>query len=311
MTISQVTIDGNIANGNDPSDGGGGIFNNGGITEVISSTISNNQATASNGGGIQNNTGTTTVMTSTISGNTAALNGGGVYNDDILSLNAVTVAFNDAMVSGGGVTNNSSMGTSVKNTIISNNMAPMGADVSATAGVFISENYNLIADNGDEVFPAEANDLFGVLPLLESLANNGGPTFTHAIQMGMNSPVIDAGDPNDMFADQRGEAVFGIRDIGAFETDETLSIGDEIALGNAIIMYPNPATRGIVNVDIPLVFGTNVQVQIIEIGSGKIVNQLKINSGKTEISTQGLSSGVYVLQFVSEKASEVKRLIVN
>nr|MBA3985392.1 T9SS type A sorting domain-containing protein [Flavobacteriales bacterium] len=78
-----------------------------------------------------------------------------------------------------------------------------------------------------------------------------------------------------------------------------------------IIMYPNPATRGIVNVDIPLVFGTNVQVQIIEIGSGKIVNQLKINSGKTEISTQGLSSGVYVLQFVSEKASEVKRLIVN
>ena len=311
MTVVQVTIDGNSANGADPSDGGGGIFNNGGITEVISSTISNNQATASNGGGIQNNTGTTTIMTSTLSGNTAAMHGGGIYNDDILSINASTIAFNEAMMSGGGVTNNSSMGTSLKNTIVSNNEAPMGNDVSITSGVFMSEDYNLIADNADGVFPEASNDIIGELPLLEPLANNGGPTQTHAIVMGMNSPVIDAGDPNDLFEDQRGEAIVGIRDIGAFETDEVLSTGDIPFANASILLYPNPATKGFVNAEVPEVFGSSIQLNIIEVGSGKLVQQSNLDSGKTEINTQGLASGVYVLQFISENSSETKKLIVR
>lgn len=311
MTVTQVTIDGNSANGSDPSDGGGGIFNNGGVTEVISSTISNNQATASNGGGIQNNTGTTTVMTSTISGNTAVMNGGGIFNDDELSVNASTIAFNEAMMSGGGVTNNSASGTSLKNTIVSNNEAPMGNDVSATSGNFMSEGYNLIADNADGVYPAGSNDVTGELPLLAPLADNGGATQTHAIMMGMNSPVIGAGDPDDLFADQRGEAIVGVRDIGAFETDEIVSTGENPLSNPLILLHPNPATDNFVNVDVPVAFGNTIQLNIIEAGSGKLVRQSSIQSGKAAINTQGLPAGVYVVQFISESSTEVKKLILK
>jgi hypothetical protein len=62
-------------------------------------------------------------------------------------------------------------------------------------------------------------------PRLGPLADNGGPTFTHALLPG--SPAINAGDPAAIvgtggvpFHDQRGAPfirIFGIIDIGAFE----------------------------------------------------------------------------------------------
>ena len=70
----------------------------------------------------------------------------------------------------------------------------------------------------------KGGNLFGVDPLLGALADNGGPTKTHALLPG--SPAIDAG-PNPLTPfpgsdfDQRGDGyarvVAGIVDIGAFE----------------------------------------------------------------------------------------------
>jgi Ca2+-binding RTX toxin-like protein len=69
-----------------------------------------------------------------------------------------------------------------------------------------------------------SGDLLNVNPLLDSLADNGGPTHTHALLSG--SPALDAANPNSSLAsDQRGlprpkdadgDAVFRA-DIGAFE----------------------------------------------------------------------------------------------
>ena len=64
-------------------------------------------------------------------------------------------------------------------------------------------------------------------PILGSLADNGGPTFTHALLPG--SPAIDAGDdsvldpPLSLTTDQRGMPrlrAFHV-DIGAFEFEPT------------------------------------------------------------------------------------------
>ena len=53
---------------------------------------------------------------------------------------------------------------------------------------------------------------------LGALQDNGGPTLTHALLSG--SAAIDAGNPNNLEADQRGAEVFGdTRDIGAFEVN--------------------------------------------------------------------------------------------
>jgi hypothetical protein len=79
-----------------------------------------------------------------------------------------------------------------------------------------SFNYTLIEKG---VFVLGFHNLIGVDPLLGPLANNGGPTLTHALLPG--SPAIDAGDPaipDPPPTDQRGFArIYGSVDLGAFE----------------------------------------------------------------------------------------------
>lgn len=120
---------------------------------------------------------------------------------------------------GGGIWNQS--GTlQLRNTIIASNAAfGDGTDV---GGSFASQGHNLIAvTNGSTGFVA-TNDLVGsptapLDALLAPLANNGGPTLTHALLPG--SPALDAGDDSLTGTDQRGfPRRSGARvDIGAFE----------------------------------------------------------------------------------------------
>ena len=60
-------------------------------------------------------------------------------------------------------------------------------------------------------------------PLLQALANNGGPTLTHQLQAG--SPALGAGNNLAQLAsDQRGpgfaRSTAGKTDIGAFQTGD-------------------------------------------------------------------------------------------
>ena len=58
-------------------------------------------------------------------------------------------------------------------------------------------------------------DLPGAEPCLGPLADNGGPTQTHALLPG--SPAINAGASNGLAGHHRGFPPVGIRDIGALE----------------------------------------------------------------------------------------------
>src|SRR5205085_12129233 len=97
-------------------------------------------------------------------------------------------------------------------------------------GSIASGGYNLLGDNSGCSFTAASGDQVGtsgspINPQLGPLANNGGPTQTHALVGG--SPAIDAGNPAGctdqnnvaVTTDQRGAGfprVFGPRcDIGA------------------------------------------------------------------------------------------------
>lgn len=72
-----------------------------------------------------------------------------------------------------------------------------------------------IIGSGEGMYIDGGNNLTGVDPLLGPLADNGGPTKTRALLK--NSPAINAGSNNDLPTDQRGQAIQGTRDIGAFE----------------------------------------------------------------------------------------------
>jgi hypothetical protein len=184
-----------VTNGNVGGGFGGGIFNEGTLT-VTNSTLSGNTGY---GGGVYNS-GTATVTNSTLSGNAAA-EGGGIWNTGTATL---------------------------KNTIVANSPSGNNCYGPITVG-----GYNLDSDNTCG-FGTSNNSLSGVDPMLGPLADNGGPTETHALLEG--SPAINKGnnafavdpDGNPLQFDQRGQGfariVGGSVDIGAFEVQ---GIGSE------------------------------------------------------------------------------------
>ncbi|MEG4010063.1 choice-of-anchor Q domain-containing protein [Microcoleus sp. Pol1C5] len=205
---------------------GGGIYNDNGTVEVTNSTLSGNQATnpGGSGAGIYNQAGTVTLTNSTLSGNIA---------------NPSTTDFAGIILpvpgSGGGIWNGGTL--NVKNTIVAQNTAATGPDV---FGSFASGGYNLIGDGTGSTGFTAVGDRVGTAaapidPLINPLADNGGPTQTVALQPG--SPAINGGDPafvltsgpfiGPPFYDQRGISPFnrvsgGIIDIGAFEFESPL-----------------------------------------------------------------------------------------
>jgi hypothetical protein len=220
LTVSNLTV----ANGGILATGA--IRNGGGTLEVSNSTIS----------GISNQNGTLEVSNSTISGNSAE-EGGGIYNSDpdgTVTVSNSTISDNSASF-GGGINNKVTFpaaSATFKNTIVAaNNASLFGPDV---RGPFTSQGHNLIGQSDCSVeFCFTNEDLVGtsanpIDPMVGPLANNGGPTLTHALLEG--SPAIDKGVAVEgITTDQRGFArpQGTAPDIGSFESEFTTT-GDTI-----------------------------------------------------------------------------------
>jgi predicted outer membrane repeat protein len=222
LTVTGCTLSANTAAGSTYS--GGGIINGGTLT-VVNSIFTGNAATVSNGGGIYNDSGSTatvigstfsansavngaaiycagtgvlTVNSSTITANTTATvsgNGGGLYVAGIFSVVNSTITSNSAGQYGGGIYGSGSTATLV-NTIVAANSLSNGTSLDITGSV--SGNNNLIGNgagmsgisngsNGNQVGTASNP----INPLLNPLANNGGPTQTMSEQTG--SPALNMG----------------------------------------------------------------------------------------------------------------------
>lgn len=230
LDIGDSTISGNQTT-NAEGYGGGLYFMNGDLT-ISGTTISGNSTAGTNadGGGVMSDTSlaseTTTIINSTISGNTSAGRGGGLFNrDGATILSSVTVTGNSA-TQGSGIASygDGATQTTVQGSIVAGNTGA-GGDVDFTVpntNSFVTLGYNLIG-TGNAIGGFDGTgDTTGVTdPLLDVLADNGGPTFTHGLLA--NSPAIDSGDPafdaQLVPTDQRGLArvANNIVDIGAFE----------------------------------------------------------------------------------------------
>ena len=164
-------------------------------------TVESSLVAGNNGPGVHVEPGaTSTVRNSTLSDGLDF----GLVDNGTASLFNSTVAFNKA----GGVENKGTL--NLTNTIVADNTG-----AGDCAGAATTTDHSLDSDSTCGV-----GTLSKTNPLLASLANNGGPTSTHALQVG--SPAIDAGDTTMCPAtDQRGfprpDVASTACDIGAYE----------------------------------------------------------------------------------------------
>lgn len=215
VTASSSAFSGNVTDSSATgrASSGGGVYNGGGTLNLTNCTVANNTNSGRGqaGGGIASRGPANTrlsLVNCTIAGNTSG-DGGGVFTD--------------------------TTGNTAINTIIANNTAASGPDVS---GTFVSSpvfGHNLIGkSNGSTGFTNGVNgNQVGTIaaplnPLLGPLAENGGYTLTMSLQSG--SPAIDKARAT-VTTDQRGvtrpmdnpaipPATNGDNsDIGAFEVD--------------------------------------------------------------------------------------------
>jgi hypothetical protein len=250
LTVTNSTVSNNTGYN------AAGILNYGGTLSLTNSTVSENHA-GNLGGGIWNSgppgTLALTLTNSTVSGN-SAFSGGGIeswYTE--LAVNNSTVSGNSASTGGGGIRNRA--GTlMLTNSTISANSADSGSGIFNEgwsteegfsnlasslidgdcdgAGIVTSLGYN-IESPGDTCGFDQPTDQVRVsaddLKLIE-LADNGGPTQTHGLDLGSVAidqipadECVDAeGAP--LTTDQRGftrpVAILGAEpkcDVGAFE----------------------------------------------------------------------------------------------
>jgi len=217
----------------------GGIVNNGQL-EMVNSTISGNRGqfaggienkgnlmltnvtlsdngSGSHAGGILNR-GSLTILNSTISGN----QGAGIANLSAGTLEHVTLADNTLFA----LRLDSATVLTTTNSIISAG----GASACSGVGSLVSGGYNL--DSDDSCGLNATGDITDTNPLLNSLADNGGDTWTHAPQsdsLAVNRIPLGVNGCGSIYIDdQRGAIrpdIGAIRpdithcDIGAFESD--------------------------------------------------------------------------------------------
>ena len=275
-----VNVTGSAITGNTAALYGGGIF--GGTVNVTDSAVTGNSGYY--GGGISGNE--VTLTSSTVAGNTAEFGfGGGIYSDAKLTATNSTISGNSSGYGGGFyhngtlvVTNSTITGNSattlaggvyidgvatLTRNLIAGNSSPEGAEVYSYVNTLSSAASNVYGYDGltsaqafvnlspgvsDVLATSDAGNVALAAILDTTLADNGGPTPTHALPAG--SPAIDIGSTAfcgfepvngvDQRGQPRGEDGDGAPsadecDSGAFERQPEL-------LGSiAIIMTANPA----------------------------------------------------------------------
>lgn len=214
LTLRESVVSGNRAASIDgtieTAAGGGGIYALGKLT-VDRSTISGNVVEALGetgsvfavGGGIDA-MGEAEIERSTISGNsvlaggagTTSANGGGIAGNKV-ALTSLTITGNSASAAEAFAANlYLADSLAVRNTLVSD---PEG-EADSCFGTLDSSGFNLDEDGSCGL--DESTDLVGVVAGLGPLANNGGPTPTHALLAG--SIAIDRGNSFGSSVDQRG-----------------------------------------------------------------------------------------------------------
>jgi beta-glucanase (GH16 family) len=252
LTLDHITLTQNTmaTNAGDFWQGGGGIYSGDGATlNLIDSSVTDNQAAWSGGGVYSFFHTTTTIVRSTISGNVSNDVGGAIRSLGNMTITNSTLSGNQSTGWHGGAIFQTDGDITITNSTIANNIGPDWAPstlfigqfggsfvptltltntiitgnqwyacerfASGTEGNVVSGGDNVVQDGSCSPV---ASDVIVWDALIGALADNGGPTLTHALLPG--SPAIDtANDAACPATDQRGiTRPQGTQcDIGAYE----------------------------------------------------------------------------------------------
>jgi len=270
--VSVLTIDNSRIRNNEGFSHGGGIFiSNSDAVNINNSLLEGNTMTSppaitiifDQGGGAIHATNTTlNLNNSTLSGNTSAQQGGAIHATSTdVNCNSSTLVNNEATggLRGGAIFTDleATAIPNLNNCLVSNNQVDnLGHEIVIFREDQINFNgTNLLGDSSktsEQAFQgftppqnqiiatSDSDQATSADAIFQPLADNGGPTQTHALTV--NSPAIDAGDNslcNAFSQDQRGEdRIFGENcDIGAYEFQGS---------GDSFFVIPLPDGKAVV-----------------------------------------------------------------
>ncbi len=224
VDLSAMLLTGNVASGGDSSGNagngfGGAVYVDGGSLSAVNTTISGNSALGGVGGvdgmgfggGVAVRNGDLNLLNTTIASNSAS-EGGALY----------VVGDGDVAV------------VDLKNSILADSIASSDYfEATVNSGAVSDTGANNLIETGADSFGG--SDTIEVDPQLATLADNGGPTWTHFPSA--NSSVIDAGNDvaiGSVSVDQRGETriIRAHVDLGAVEVQPVLSIAADAVSRN-------------------------------------------------------------------------------
>jgi len=269
----------------------GGIFASGRLT-LENSLVANNEGTIE-GGGIDFEGTHLVLINSTVTGNV----GGGVEATGSVTIRNSTIAGN----SGGGLLLG---GASVilRNSIIANNTNDGSSPPRTNCHFFGNATVTFIGINVSNDASCGTDPALVIAdPKLGPLANNGGPTRTHALLLG--SPAIDAGSLCTETTDQR----YVTRDkglscdVGAFEFESFAPLG--LTVGPNVAENPKTgavAVSGTVECTVPTTVALKVELSQTQKITGRFSTIVQA-AATTNVNCTGTSSWTALLTPTSGK----------
>jgi cadherin-like protein len=306
LTLREATIR------NGRASNGGGIRALGPVS-LERSTIADN-ASLGDAGGVYalGSAATLTVSNSTFSGNSSGASGGALYVAGAVTASILntTITGNSATLNAGGV-GNSSPSTSYQNTIVAGNNAPSQADCGSLQPL-ISNGNNLVgAGTGCTTGIGDLTTSNVAAELDPTLADNGGPTPTHALIAG--SQAIDAAangacpttdQRGRMRVDGDGDSVVTC-DIGSFEFAATDADLGALTTSAGTLAPPfDAATTSYDAGSVPN--GTSSVTVTPTAAESHATIQVRINGGAFAAVASGLPSGPLAL---NEGANTIEVLV--
>jgi len=174
---SNQAIGGTVTTGfGGPAEGGGVYGGASGVVNLFNTTVSSNLAQGGNGssgaqvlgGGVKLRDGslTSSTVAANVTANGTTMYAGGLYSDGF----------------GGEV-------PLITNSVFADNVCSADPTAADLKGSLVSGDYNIVENNGGDFAGVTTHNIIGVDPLLVTLDDWGGPTWTHPLATG--SPAID------------------------------------------------------------------------------------------------------------------------
>ncbi|MBE9562356.1 MAG: hypothetical protein IMF12_05795, partial [Proteobacteria bacterium] len=199
VTLERLTISGGNANGTDPDNNGGGIYNDNGSMTLSKVTLTGNTASNHGGGMYNNGCGTVNISGGSFTDN-SAVNGGGMYNLNCspnISSSTTPVTFTSNIASGnGGAIYNDNSNPQIKRIYIQGNSAVNGGGIynAGTSNPPIDHavvSGNKATTNGGGMYSENLSSIISQVTFSGNLAGgSGGGIYNAAGDFTINNSIF-------------------------------------------------------------------------------------------------------------------------